>query len=89
MINEDDSLKEKLLHSDSKMDKTVIENETDGEEGDLRLHDAVCDSDNIEEIETLVSEEPQLVFETDSEQNTPLHTLVTTGKKKRKLFEIE
>jgi hypothetical protein len=68
------------------MDSAIIENEKDTEkikeqeeEGDLRLHDAVYDPDNIEEIETLVLEEPHLVFERDSEGKTPLHTVIFAG----------
>jgi hypothetical protein len=81
MINDEDSVTQKLLTTENKMDKAAFENEKDGSEGDLRLHDAVCDPDNIEEIETLVSEEPQLVSETDQDLRTPLHTVSLTGEK--------
>lgn len=66
------------------MDKARIENEVEAKsqdnEGDLRLHDAVCDPDEIDEIKTLVSEEPELVFERDKEFGTPLHTLALAGE---------
>lgn len=89
MVKEDESVTEKLLNSQNNftMNNATIENEkavgsgngTKGKVADLRLHDAVCDPDNIEEIETLIEEEPHLIFEQD-EGRTPLHTVAIDGK---------
>jgi len=93
MSDEDKSVTKKLLEdfknikNRKKMDSNPavikIENEkskeSDEAEGDLRLHDAVCDPDNIEEIETLLEENPQLCYERDRGQRTPLHTVVIDG----------
>lgn len=90
MGTDEESAHEKLLpngdksESDIKMASISIKNESKREsseesEGDLRLHDAVSDVDNIEEIQTLVSEEPHLLYERDSEGHTPLHILALAG----------
>jgi hypothetical protein len=95
MSNEDKSVTKRLLedynNSKNKMEnksKMEIKNEKTekigsgggGErEPDLRLHDAVCDPENIEEIENLIEENPQLLYERDHGLRTPLHTVVIDG----------
>lgn len=89
MLDDADSVTRRLLSPGKNclnMNSAVIENEkgvAGGNKGDreldLRLHDAVCDPDNIEEIENLIDEEPGLLFETDNGGRVPLHAVAIDG----------
>jgi ankyrin repeat protein len=59
-----------------KNNKNMSENS--GKEPDLRLHDAVCEG--IDEVQELLEENVDLLFEVDDEGRTPLHTLCISGK---------
>ncbi|XP_021955747.2 transient receptor potential channel pyrexia isoform X2 [Folsomia candida] len=81
MPTEDNSVTKKLLSPSS--DKVHFENEMGTSsiqpEADLRLHDVVYDHEDVDEIQELLDENPDLVFEKDNEMRTPLHTLAISG----------
>lgn len=93
MLDNDDSVTRKLLESPTSknMNSAVIENEKGGAlvksgvEPDLRLHDAVCDPDEIEEIKSLIEEESHLLFERDKDGRCPIHTVAIDGINKSNL----
>lgn len=89
--NDDSYLTRRLLTPPTPISETMqkvrIENEksnnkmtTSDKEPDFRLHDAVCDTENIQEVQDLLEENPNLLFERDDEGRTPLHTLTISGE---------
>lgn len=92
MPTEDNSVTKKLLSPSS--DKVHFENEMGTSsiqpEADLRLHDVVYDHEDVDEIQELLDENPDLVFEKDNEMRTPLHTLAISGTERNSalLFKV-
>lgn len=68
------------IENETIMKKNNDDSSSNTSEGDLRLHDAViCDSENFGEIIRLLEENPNLLYEKDDEERTPLHTLSISG----------